>query len=154
MTNRKKVNTLDLIKQMTQKNRETLNAVENLKQERSPSTGITDVKQHFGPKSVKKEPVDTMPREKEPRKSDDRKERYQVGLKKLGAVLESEAFRDKKEIFTWSLSGDCLSKYEKLATAISYKMGIRTSRNQLMRKVLEDFIHREYGALIKEIELK
>ncbi len=154
MTNRKKVNTLDLIQQMTQKNKETLNEVENIKQERSPKTGITEGKQHFGPKSVRKESTKIVPKQRKPERSDNGTVANKVGIKQLGILLDTVTFKDKKETFTWSMSEDCLSRYEYLATAVSYKAGIKTSRNQLMRKVLEDFIHRKYDKLIKEIELK
>ncbi len=154
MTNRKKVNTLDLIQQMTQKNKETLNEVEHIKQERSPKTGITEGIQHFGPKSVRKESIKIMPEQLKPKRSDNGTELDKVGIKLLDILLDTVNFNDKKETFTWSMSGDCLARYEYLATAVSYKIGRRTSRNQLMRRVLEDFIHRKYGTLIKEIELK
>ncbi|KKM15544.1 hypothetical protein LCGC14_1695060, partial [marine sediment metagenome] len=68
--------------------------------------------------------------------------------------LNTDAFRDGKATFTLSLSSDCLDRYEKMATGISYKLGTKTSRNDLIRKVLENFIHGTYEKTIKEIDLK
>lgn len=152
MTNRKKVNTLDLIQQMTEKNKETLNAVDNLKQERSENIGVSGTKQHFGPKSVRKEARTPKPKGKGT--SEEENPKKKKVLQQLKVVLNTEAFRDGKATFTLSLSRECLDRYEKMATGISYKLGTGTSRNDLIRKVLERFIMDKYEKTIKEIELK
>jgi len=152
MTNRKKVNTLDLIQQMTEKNKETLNAVDNLKQERSENIVASGTKQHSGPKSVRK--VARSPKPKDSRTSEPENPKKKNAVKQLKVVLNTEAFRDGKATFTLSLSRNCLDRYEKMATGISYKMGTRTSRNDLIRKVLERFILDKYEKTIKEIDLK
>src|SRR5690606_12985343 len=38
-------------------------------------------------------------------------------------TVESEFYRDKKDVFQMSLSGECLSGYERLALGLGYKMG-------------------------------
>ncbi len=154
MANRKKVNTLDLIQQMTQKNKETLNTVADLKQERTSSTDISKTKQHLKTKSVVKEVQIATVKDIEELKSNHRSKQDRGALQKLKVLLETETFIDRKETFTSSLSKDCLAQYEKLATGISYKSGIKTTRNKLMRKVLEDFIKRKYIKLLEEIELQ
>ena len=53
-----------------------------------------------------------------------------------------------------TINSDCAMKYEKLAMGISYKMGVKTSRNDLIRKVLLDFTNRNYEKLIALIEQK
>jgi hypothetical protein len=47
-----------------------------------------------------------------------------------------------------------MGKYEKLAQGASYKLDIKTHRNDLIRKVLEDFIDKKYRKLINIIEQK
>ena len=154
MANRKKVNTLDLIQQMTQKNKNTLNTVADLKQERSSNTDISKTKQHLKSKSVVKEVRTESVKDIDALKSNYPPKHDRGALQKLKVLLETQAFLDRKETFTSSLSKDCLARYEKLATGISYKSGIKTTRNKLMRKVLEDYIRRKYIKLLEEIELQ
>jgi hypothetical protein len=45
-----------------------------------------------------------------------------------------------------------MAKYEKLAQGASYKLEIKTHRNDLMRKVLEDFIQQKFRKLLNLIE--
>lgn len=56
-------------------------------------------------------------------------------------ILDAEFYRDKKETFLMSLSGECLSQYEKISNGIGYKLGKKASRNEIIRKVLEDYMH-------------
>jgi len=154
MAKQKKINTLDLIQQMAKKNKESLNTVEDIKEQRSLNASVTGTKQHFEAKSVRKETqiaiIDDTPLSG--KKSQDKQE---TGvLKQLMVLLNTETFRDAKDTFTLSLSGTCLGLYEKLATGASYKMGLKTSRNDLIRKVLEDFINKKFAKAIKEIDLK
>jgi len=65
----------------------------------------------------------------------------------LNKKLESEFYRDKKGTFLMSLSGDCLFEYEKIANGITYKTGKKVSRNEIIRKVLEDYIHNSKNKL-------
>ena len=65
----------------------------------------------------------------------------------LNNILDSEFYRDKKSTFLMSLSGDCLCEYEKIANGITYKTNKKVSRNEIIRKVLEDFIHSKKNTL-------
>ncbi len=154
MAKQRKVNTLDLIQQMAQKNKVTADALENIKQERTSGTGISETKQHFEPKSVRNEAETTMAKDSKPLESDGGPKQEQRAFRQITVILNTEAFRDRKETFTLSLSTDCLRKYEKLATGISYKLDIKTLRNDLIRKVLENFINRKYEKLIEAIDTK
>ncbi|PIB31450.1 hypothetical protein [Maribacter sp. 4G9] len=154
MAKQKKINTLDLIQQMAKKNKESLNTVEHIKEQRSPKANVSGIKQHFESKSVTKETQ--IPLIEDTSLSEAKSQVIQEtgALKQLMVLLNAETFRDDKDTFTLSLSGTCLGLYEKLATGASYKMGIKTSRNDLIRKVLEDFISKKFAKAIKEIDLK
>jgi len=67
-------------------------------------------------------------------------------------TVESEFYRDKKDVFQMSLSGECLAGYERLALGLGYKMGKKINRNEILRKVLEEFIHKNGAKLEKLIE--
>ena len=74
--------------------------------------------------------------------------------KQLDVLLQTDKLKNKKETFFMTINSDCAMKYEKLAMGISYKMGVKTSRNDLIRKVLLDFTNRNYEKLIALIEQK
>ncbi len=151
---RKKVNTLELIQQMAHKNKETVNTIEGIKQERSSEISESATKQHFQTKSVRKMARTSNRMGDELSKPSVSALKNRGGLKEVETMLDTDVFRDKKDTFVMSLSAECLSKYEILATGISYKMGIKTKRNTLMRKVLEDFINKKFTVTIKEIDQK
>lgn len=67
-------------------------------------------------------------------------------------TLESEFYRDKKDVFQMSLSGECLSDYERLALGSGYKLGKKINRNDILRKVLEEFVHKNGADLMKLID--
>ena len=67
-------------------------------------------------------------------------------------TVESEFYRDKKDVFQMSLSGECLAGYERLALGLGYKMGKKINRNEILRKVLEEFVHKNGAKLEKLIE--
>ena len=154
MAKQKKINTLDLIQQMAKKNEEPLNTVEHIKEQRSLKANVSGAKQHFEAKSVKKETQIPIIDDKVQSEAKSPAKQETGVLKQLMVLLNAETFRDDKDTFTLSLSGTCLGLYEKLATGASYKMGIKTSRNDLIRKVLEDFISKKFAKAIKEIDLK
>lgn len=67
-------------------------------------------------------------------------------------TLESEFYRDKKDVFQMSLSGKCLAGYERLALGLGYKLGRKINRNEILRKILEEFVHKNGAKLEKLIE--
>ena len=152
--NRKKVNTLELIQQMAQKNKETVNAVEEIKKGRSSNISEAATKQHFRSKSVRKMARTWNTKDVEHFEPSGAMQKNRGDLKELDLLLDTDIFRDKKGTFVMPLSAECLSKYELLATGISYKLGLKTKRNTLMRKILEDFINKKFTRLIKEIDQK
>lgn len=68
------------------------------------------------------------------------------------ALMESDNYADRKEQFIFRLSKDCFLDYEKLTSAYNYKMGEKASRNDIMRKVLEDFHTQYIPQLLKTLE--
>ena len=67
-------------------------------------------------------------------------------------ILDAEFYGDKKTTFQMSLSGQCLLEYEKIANGVTYKTGKKAKRNDVIRKVLEDYIHNKKNTLDKIIE--
>ena len=57
-------------------------------------------------------------------------------------MLDSEFYRDKKEPFLMSLSGECLEDFENIAFGMSFKTKKRINRNDIIRKVLEHYMHK------------
>lgn len=57
-------------------------------------------------------------------------------------MLDSEFYRDKKEPFLMSLSGECLDDYENIAYGMSFKTKKRINRNDIIRKVLEHYMNK------------
>lgn len=148
MATQKKITTLDLIQQMTDKNQRTANTLENLKRER------LDGKQQSKAKNVRKEVLvdemdDNGQLHNEPLSKTNRST-----LNKLDMLLHRDTLKNKKETFFMTMNGDCVTMYEKLAMGISYKMGVKTSRNDLIRKVLTDFTDKNYEKLIAFLESK
>ena len=62
-------------------------------------------------------------------------------------LLDAEFYRDKKDTFLMSLSGKCLSEFENIANGVTYKTGDKVSRNSVIRKVLEYYVHYEKSKL-------
>ena len=151
MTTHKKISTLDLIQQMTEKNKETVKVLENIKNERA-TTPNTNLKQQLAPKGVRNKAESNIPMKMDQSKMEGQPESACGNLERLKVLLNTESFTDKKETFTLSLSKDCLEKYEKLAMGTSYKLGIKTTRNDLVRKVLEDFMNKKYIDLTRLID--
>ncbi len=152
MKRQKKIDTLGLIQKMADKNKETVHVLEGLKNERSTGKATCEDKQHFVPKSVSKKDKTTANENLKPSKHGNAPEGNGYAVQKFEQFLKAENYRDKKESFVLSLSRDCMAKYEKLARGASYKLDIKTHRNDLMRKVLEDFIQQKYRKLLNLIE--
>jgi hypothetical protein len=147
-----KIDTLGLIRKMTEKNKETVDVLEGLKNERSLNKAPLESKQHLEPKSVSKKDETTATGNLKPPKCENAPEGNRYAVQKFELFLTAENFRDRKESFVLSLSRNCMAKYEKLAQGASYKLDIKTHRNDLMRKVLEDFIQQKFRKLLNLIE--
>ena len=148
MAIQKKLTTMDLIQKMADKNQNTANTLENLKRER------LDGKQQSEAKNVRKEvSLDKMD-ENEQLNDKPLSKTNSSNLNKLDMLLHMDTLKNKKETFFMTMNGDCVSMYEKLAMGISYKMGIKTSRNDLIRKVLKDYTDKNYEKLIAFLESK
>ncbi|MBC7000357.1 hypothetical protein [Cytophaga sp. FL35] len=152
MKRQKKIDTLGLIQKMTEKNKATVDVLEGLKNERSSGKAAHEDKQHFKPKCVSKKDEKATSSDFKSKKFENAPQGNGYAVQKFEQFLKAENYRDKKESFVLSLSRDCMAKYEKLARGASYKLDIKTHRNDLMRKVLEDFIHQKFRKLLNLIE--
>ena len=63
--------------------------------------------------------------------------REQKKVMDFETLLEQDNYTDKKEQFIFRLSKTCFEDYERLASACSYKLEKKVSRNDIMRKALE-----------------
>ena len=153
-TIRKKVNTLDLIQQLAEQNKETVSTLKHMKMERSSRGPATGTEQHLTTKNVKKELGTKVAGDMVRASQKKPEENTNATLKKLNNLMGTESLMDKKFNFTLAISGGCVDKYDKLATGISYKLGLKMTRNKLMRNVLDDFINTKFAKLLKEIDQK
>lgn len=154
MKKKRKIDTLGLIQKMAEKNKETVGVLEGLKNERSMNEALveSESEQHFESKSVSKKDETMAFGDLKPSKFENAPGSNRYAVQKFELFLKAENFRDRKESFVLSLSRDCMAKYEKLAHGASYKLDIKTHRNDLMRKVLEDFIQQKFRKLLNLIE--
>ena len=148
MGKQKKITTLDLLEQMANKNQETSSTLEQLKLDRMA------LKQQTTSLNVRKEDAINKLEKNSKLKEDSPSENNHNMGKQLDVLLQTDKLKNKKETFFMTINSDCAMKYEKLAMGISYKMGVKTSRNDLIRKVLMDFTNRNYEKLITLIEQK
>jgi hypothetical protein len=148
MGKQKKITTLDLLEQMANKNQETSSTLEQLKLDRM------GLKQQTTSLNVRKEDaINKLKKNRKPKEESPSENNHNIG-KQLDVLLQTDKLKNKKETFFMTINSDCAMKYEKLAMGISYKMGVKTSRNDLIRKVLLDFTNRNYEKLIALIEQK
>ena len=148
MGKQKKITTLDLLEQMANKNQETSSTLEQLKLDRM------GLKQQTTSLNVRKEDaINKLEKNRKPKEDSPSENNHNMG-KQLDVLLQTDKLKNKKETFFMTINSDCAMKYEKLAMGISYKMGVKTSRNDLIRKVLLDFTNRNYEKLIALIEQK
>jgi hypothetical protein len=148
MGKQKKITTLGLLEQMANKNQETSSTLEQLKLDRM------GLKQQTTSLNVRKEDaINKLEKNRKPKEDSPSENNHNIG-KQLDVLLQTDKLKNKKETFFMTINSDCAMKYEKLAMGISYKMGVKTSRNDLIRKVLLDFTNRNYEKLIALIEQK
>ena len=152
MKKEKHINTLGLIQKMAQQNKGTTLVLKNLKNERTVDKTGNGSKQQFESKNVNNTERSVVVGEPESSSLQNKPGGNRYAIQQFELFLNTEHFSDRKEPFVLSLSKDCMGKYEKLANGASYKLGIKTHRNDLMRKVLEDFIKRKYQRSIQIIE--
>lgn len=133
---------------MANKNQETSSTLEQLKIDRM------GLKQQTTSLNVRKEDaINKLEKNRKPKEDSPSENNHNMG-KQLDVLLQTDKLKNKKETFFMTINSDCAMKYEKLAMGISYKMGVKTSRNDLIRKVLMDFTNRNYEKLITLIEQK
>ena len=152
MKKEKQINTLGLIQKMAQQNKVTTSVLKDLKDERTVDKTGNSSKQQFESKNVNNTERSVIVGEPESSNLHNKPGGNRYAIQQFELFLNTEHFRDRKESFVLSLSRDCVGKYEKLANGASYKLGIKTHRNDLMRKVLEDFIERKYQKSLHIIE--
>lgn len=146
MGKRKKISTLDLLQKLADKNQETNSTLkqirlDRLKQKQSDSSALEPMTNN-----ILKENQLNLPNDKNT-SSRNRNIKNQLEL-----LLKVDTVKKNNESLFMTINKDCAIKYEKIAMGISYKMGIKTSRNDLIRKVLMDFTNKNYEKLIALIE--
>ncbi|MCM4166586.1 hypothetical protein KCTC52924_03526 [Arenibacter antarcticus] len=148
MGKQKKITTLDLLQQMANKNQETTSTLEQLKLDR-----LSQKQQTTSVNVRKEDAINKWEENQKPKEEGHSGNNLNIG-KQLDVLLQIDKLKNKKETFFMTINSDCAIKYEKLAMGISYKMGVKTSRNDLIRKVLLDFTNKNYEKLIALIEQK
>jgi hypothetical protein len=144
---KKRKDTSELIKAITMDVQQTDSILDRLKEER----GLAPKPRPF--QEIPNTPGNTgkgLPEDGNPLSDNDwemAKTEETIWLE-FNKTIRSEFYRDRKEVFLMSLSGDCLSNYERLALGLGYKLGKKINRNEIIRKVLEDFVHR-YGTKLE-----
>ncbi|NKI27880.1 hypothetical protein HCG49_15055 [Arenibacter sp. 6A1] len=145
MGKKKKISTIDLLQQLADKNQETNSTLRQLRLDRSKQKQ-TDSSSIERRTDVANEPQRNLPHGKS------RIKNKPSSKNQLELLLQVEPVKSENESIFMTINKDCAIKYEKMAMGISYKMGIKTSRNDLIRKVLMDFTNKNYEKLITLIE--
>jgi hypothetical protein len=132
---KKKLNVKDLLDSAILDNMDTQKEVKGLRDERDP-----DIEENIG---LKRSTVDSFPTSN-----------LNIGERKkvtdFKMFLEQDKYTDKKEQFIFRLSKTCFKDYEKLASAYNYKLNKKVSRNDIMRKALEQY-HEKSVIRLKDI---
>jgi len=70
----------------------------------------------------------------------------------LASLLNDDRYRDKKSQFIFRLSEEVTKDLENLAMAYSYRTGHKIHRNDIIRKVLEDFHKKNAQILLDHLD--
>ncbi len=144
MGKKKKVSTMDLLQQLADKNQETNSTLKRLRRDRleNKPTGSSVTE---GRTDSAADPQGKQPPAKSTKNN--RRSKNQLEL-----LLQVDTTKSENERILLAIEKDCAMRFEKIALGISYKMGIKTSRNDLIRKVLLDYTNKNYDKLIAIIE--
>ncbi|WP_026810537.1 hypothetical protein [Arenibacter latericius] len=144
MGKKKKVSTMDLLQQLADKNQETNSTLKQLRRDRleNKPTGSSATE---GRTDSATDPQGKQPPTKITKNN--RRSKNQLEL-----LLQVDTTKGENERILLAIDKDCAMRFEKIALGISYKMGIKTSRNDLIRKVLLDYTNKNYDKLIALIE--
>ena len=141
---KKKLNVKDLLESAILDNMDTQKEVKGLRDERNPNIGENHLKENdLENIGSQKSTFDSFPTA-----NLNMSERKKVTDFKL--FLEEDRYTDKKEQFIFRLSKTCFEDYEKLASAYNYKLDKKVSRNDIMRKALEQY-HEKTVIRLKDI---
>ncbi|MBC7000207.1 hypothetical protein [Cytophaga sp. FL35] len=132
----KKVNVKDLLESAILENTDTKEEVEGLRKQRHGTVGKDERNDDYVKDgNTHRATGRTFPLAKLSR-------REQKKVTDFETLLEQNNYIDKKEQFIFRLSKTCFEDYERLASACSYKLEKKVSRNDIMRKALEIY-HQE-----------
>ncbi|AYN67300.1 hypothetical protein D1013_07945 [Euzebyella marina] len=139
----KKVNVKDLLESAILENTDTKKEVEGLREQRHGTGGKVE-KSSVGQNKTTDDTLKDGRTHKAPRTFPLAKlsHREQRKVTDFETLLEQNNYIDKKEQFIFRLSKTCFEDYERLASACSYKLEKKVSRNDIMRKALELY-HKE-----------
>jgi hypothetical protein len=141
---KKKLNVKDLLDSAILDNMDTQKEVKGLRDERDPDIEENKLKYNDSENiGLKRSTVDSFPTSN-----------LNIGERKkvtdFKMFLEQDKYTDKKEQFIFRLSKTCFKDYEKLASAYNYKLNKKVSRNDIMRKALEQY-HEKSVIRLKDI---
>ena len=141
---KKKLNVKDLLDSAILDNMDTQKEVKGLRDERDPDMEKTILtgndSENFRPQHLIKDSFPTSNLNESERKE----------VAEFEMFLEQDRYTDKKEQFIFRLSKTCFEDYEKLASAYNYKLNKKVSRNDIMRKALEQY-HEKNVVRLKDI---
>jgi len=135
----KKINVGNLLNAALNESLDPSETLKNLKEQRRDIEGVNiGNKAESNTKSVKA------------RKQ--RGDRGSNGVQDLESFLALQNFSDRKEQFIFRLSQKCFHDYEALTRAINYKLKMNLTRNDIMRKVLEDYHKNNIHDLLNRLD--
>lgn len=148
MAKQRKIDTGAIIKGIIVDSNSSSKTLDKIKNERFPNTS-EKIEPHNSPEvnKISSESIKGADANTTNTQNNSLTKREKKLWNELNKKLNAEFFRDKKNPFLMSLSGNCLSEYEKVANGITYKTGKKVSRNEIIRKILEDYIHNNKTAL-------
>ncbi|WP_086476632.1 hypothetical protein [Arenibacter amylolyticus] len=144
MGKKKKVSTMDLLQQLADKNHETNSTLKRLRQDRTENKS-TERSGTLNSTDAAADPPGNQATVKRTKTKGRAKNQ-------LDLLLQVDTTKSENERILLAIDKDCIVKFEKMALGISYKMGIKTTRNDLIRKVLLDYTNKNYDKLITLIE--
>lgn len=125
----KKINVSNLLNAALNENIDTGETLKDLKEQRDNQSGNNTQNPQHSTKSTKtkRSTIGKTTRS------------TSQNVRDLEYFLALQNFSDRKEQFIFRLSQECFEGYETLTRAINYKLNMNLTRNDVMRKVLEDY---------------
>ena len=120
-----------------------------------PSETLNDLKEQRNNQSRKNTPNSQSRANSSKTKEEEFNEKTNNRAKDVSELeyfLALQNFSDRKEQFIFRLSQECFEGYETLTRAINYKLKMNLTRNDVMRKVLEDYHKNNISNLLNALD--